>query len=484
MVNIKISAIFFLLLFTLASSFIYLDSKVKNVQDKVYFSASKELHKHVELLLDEKSKALLKIVLTISQYQELQNTLLSGSAKNINLQKISMQLRNQSAYKNVWFHIIDKEGKSFYRSWTDKKGDSVLSARLDVVNMMKNPKVTSSISVGKFDLSFKSMVPIYYKDKYIGLIEVIAKFNSMAKKLRQEGISTLFLVEKSYKKQLIKPFSDFFIDDYYVANVNATLTFINYIKSIGLAKVLYGSEDYHVDIPISKLVVRHTLKDSRGENMVYLIIARSLDGINLREVNEMQNYFLLFVVGTIASFFAAIVFIIIRRQKATLYYAAHHDSLTNLPNRKNFLDRLEHTILTKQAKGDTFVLLFIDIDNFKDFNDKFGHEVGDKVLIQSGERISSLLRDVDCVARLGGDEFTVIIDDIHQVEDIVPILDRLVRIFAMPIECCDSSIEIKLSVGVAVYPTDGITGKELIKSADLAMYEAKNKDETSYSFTR
>lgn len=484
MVNIKISALFFLLFFLLLFSFIYLDSRVKGIQDKVYLSAGKDLQKRLTLLLDEKSRALLKIALTLSQYKELRNALIKNDSKAINFNKTSMQLRAESSYKNVWFHIVDKKGRSFYRSWTDKQGDSLISARLDVAKMMKHPKIMSSISVGKYDLGFKSMVPIFHKGHYIGLIEVIAKFNSVASMLQKEGMHTLFLVDKSYKKQITEPFSDFFINDYYVANVNAKLSFVNYLKSIGLEEFIQGSQDHYADLEKSQLVVRHTLKDLNGSNMAYLIVARSLKNINFREVNEMQNYFLLFVVGTIASFFATIVFVILRRQKTSLAYAAHYDSLTTLPNRMSFLKRLEKTLIKKKKEGDSFVLLFIDLDNFKEINDDYGHEAGDTVLVKSGERIRSLLRDKDCIARLGGDEFTVIIDDIHQVEDIIPILERLITMFEAPIECCDTSLEVKLSIGVAVFPMDGTSSKELIKSADMAMYDAKKSKHSSYSFTR
>ncbi|MDF1881032.1 diguanylate cyclase [Sulfurimonas sp. MAG313] len=459
-----------------------MNENVQNVQKEVYVSANMDLRKRVKDEIKHKSEALLKIVLTLSENKTIKENLITNNYKEINLHKLSLLLKKQSSYNSVWFQIIDKKGNSFYRSWTKKHGDSVLNARLAVVEMMRDPSIKSTIGVGKFDLSFKSMVPIYHEGKYIGLIEGIAKFNSISQSLKEEGVSSLFIVDKRYKKQIVKPYSKHFIGDYYVANTNAQAEFIDYINILGFEKILYADEDFYVDKKASKLLIRYIIKDMKGQNMAYLLLSESLDGINLQEVNEMQNYLLLFVVISSMALFALIVFNIIRKQKDILHYEAYHDSLTKLPNRLNFIKRLDEVIASHTESENSFALLFIDIDHFKEINDTYGHEVGDDVLIQSAHRILSVFRTDDCVARLGGDEFTVVLDKVSQLEDIRPILQDLIDLFDTPITTNNLKFIVDISVGVSIYPEDGDNARNIICSADKAMYESKKNTHSSFTF--
>ena len=153
---------------------------------------------------------------------------------------------------------------------------------------------------------------------------------------------------------------------------------------------------------------------------------------------------------------------------------ANYDSLTNLPNRRMFIDRLEQEIKVSQRKKQQFALIFIDLDNFKIINDSKGHDYGDALLVQAGKRISHCVREVDTVARLGGDEFTIILSDLSDLSNVESICQKVLLALSEPFCIAKMYTYISASLGVTVYPNDANTTLELLKNADQAMYLAKD----------
>ena len=153
---------------------------------------------------------------------------------------------------------------------------------------------------------------------------------------------------------------------------------------------------------------------------------------------------------------------------------ALHDSLTGLPNRALFRDRLAQALQRRASiADDRCAVLFLDLDDFKDVNDGLGHAVGDALLRVVGERLRSTLRGADTAARLGGDEFAVLIEDAAGVDEVAAIADRIVGAIAGPIALADQEVSMRVSVGVAVSPEGGESVDELLTNADAAMYVAK-----------
>ena len=154
---------------------------------------------------------------------------------------------------------------------------------------------------------------------------------------------------------------------------------------------------------------------------------------------------------------------------------AHRDSLTDLPNRLLFNDRLAQSIRLARRDGRKFALLFLDLDKFKQVNDTLGHDAGDELLQQVAARIRRELRDSDTVARVGGDEFTVILPDVAGPEDAEIVARKIVAALSAPIrlEHKGRSVEIGSSIGIALYPSDAADADALVSAADAAMYEAK-----------
>ena len=157
------------------------------------------------------------------------------------------------------------------------------------------------------------------------------------------------------------------------------------------------------------------------------------------------------------------------------------DNLTKLPNRRAFEKHLESVAKTSNRFGTMFALAYIDLDHFKPINDHFGHHVGDEALRVISNRISSAMRGCDFVARIGGDEFVAIIEDIKLNEDIIPIVNRVLKSVAEEFTIKDYPIHLSCSIGISVYPDDGDI-KKLGLRADAAMYKAKESGKNQFKF--
>ena len=171
-------------------------------------------------------------------------------------------------------------------------------------------------------------------------------------------------------------------------------------------------------------------------------------------------------------------------QKDILYYQAHHDPLTGLPNRMLFTERLEYGLEKAKHKGTKLALFFIDLDQFKQINDSLGHEIGDRVLYAVAERLRAKVRKKDTLARLGGDEFVIIMEEYKKIENISVIAEKILEVLIQPIHVEGQTLYISCSIGISLYPKDDIYAGNLLKYADAAMYKAKDEGRNNYQFYR
>lgn len=172
-------------------------------------------------------------------------------------------------------------------------------------------------------------------------------------------------------------------------------------------------------------------------------------------------------------------------QEQAARYAAFHDVLTGLPNRALFDDRLQHGVAQAVRHHWTLAVMFLDLDKFKDINDEHGHDAGDAVLKAVAQRLKENTRGDDTVSRYGGDEFLYLLIETGDAKAVALIADKLVKVIEAPIQfgAVDrtSTLSVAASIGIAVFPKDGATGMELIRSADAAMYQAKH-GKSGYAF--
>ncbi len=172
-----------------------------------------------------------------------------------------------------------------------------------------------------------------------------------------------------------------------------------------------------------------------------------------------------------------------RKAEARLYHEAHHDALTQLPNRAMFADRLTYSIRhLKRHPNQRFAVLFIDLDRFKMINDTLGHHAGDQFLIEISKRLRACVRDNDILARLGGDEFVVLLDSLQSLEDVEEITSRIIDSIAQPFELDGHTLYSNASIGIAQSRVSYKDANEILRDADAAMYQAKSLGRGRYVF--
>ncbi|PKR60472.1 diguanylate cyclase [Thalassospira lohafexi] len=171
-----------------------------------------------------------------------------------------------------------------------------------------------------------------------------------------------------------------------------------------------------------------------------------------------------------------------KQTEARMRHLAVHDVLTSLPNRTLFLDRLRQALLSARRFQRGVTVLFVDLDRFKDINDHFGHDVGDLMIQEMGQRLSRIIRDSDTAARLGGDEFAIIQTDVQNIEDTIVLAQRIIDELCQPFDCRGIRLHSTASVGITLFPEDGENPEQLVKNADMAMYAAKAEGRNNYRF--
>jgi diguanylate cyclase (GGDEF)-like protein len=187
--------------------------------------------------------------------------------------------------------------------------------------------------------------------------------------------------------------------------------------------------------------------------------------------------------SALADFMALALSAVDRRQaEEEMRRLANYDHLTGLPNRTLFMDRMEQALARGRRSRHPLALLFIDVDRFKSVNDSLGHDVGDQLLHQLGQRLLECVRTSDTVARLGGDEFTVIIEDCHEPQAVTLTCERILASLSEPILLEGTEVNLGCSIGVSMYPADGTTVQSLLQNADSAMYKAKERGRNNYQF--
>ncbi|MEP6558474.1 MAG: EAL domain-containing protein [Burkholderiales bacterium] len=171
-----------------------------------------------------------------------------------------------------------------------------------------------------------------------------------------------------------------------------------------------------------------------------------------------------------------------RAAQRQIEFLAHHDALTELPNRTFMLQRLEQILALAQRHETRVAVLFIDLDNFKLVNDLHGHHVGDRLLRTTAHRLRGGVRDSDVVCRLGGDEFVVVLSDLGTSQDAALVATKLLAAVGAPMQIEEHTLSISPSIGIGVFPDDGAHADELIRHADAAMYHAKANGRNNFQF--
>ena len=269
--------------------------KEKELLHEKYKAISQNIKNKTNSLIQTKKNATLAIALVLSENEAIKDILLDNENNTYDLKKLSEKIRIYTDYKNVWFQLITNEGISVYRSWTNNKNDKIKNYRLDLTTLLANPIIKNTISVGVYDITFKSIIPLYRNNEFIGILEGITHFNSITEDLKNnDKVEPIILVNSRFTKQLEeKNFTKIFLQDYYVANLTASKEIINYLKYENMNKFFQENEYLIKD---EKLIINIPILEE-GINLANILIFKNLDEIEITEINEFKKhsfYYLIF----------------------------------------------------------------------------------------------------------------------------------------------------------------------------------------------
>ncbi|WP_373073152.1 putative bifunctional diguanylate cyclase/phosphodiesterase [Sulfurimonas sp.] len=501
-----------------------------------------ELKRSVEQIRSD--KYMISSISLVNNYQDKQNynsILLDEEKKiiaNMLLNKVKLSLNNDIAIydKNgdLISYVIKKDEvyKMYFISY-DENASMVLYEKNDTDNEYKKTKLKEyklmpfhHVAFYKVkDVQEKSTVTYHVANNELYLKSHYSVHNNGSKNLHSH-------MEISYKigeKYLKKISNDIKIDVSFVDNIDQSkghnllgaLDFNNIpveqtqdsFYSIFKIKTDSDDERYvHLMLKLDKDMLQKALTESRFQFLIIMLIVAVVSITVLQmifrkrlfkplekvmcQINKIENrdYTPSSTVNThdelglISKNINNLATTINKREsellesKKNLTFLSEHDSLTSLPNRRLFIDRLHHALYHAKRDKTMLAVAFLDLDQFKQVNDTLGHDIGDTLLQAVANRLKTLMRSVDTVARIGGDEFNILFEGIKHKNDLEVIMTKLVGAFQLPFDCNGHEISSTASIGISVYPDDGDDTMVLLKNADLAMYKTKNEGRNSFSF--
>ena len=307
--NTRITIFSFLILaiFIIVGTYYYISNKQQNLLNSIYNSTNTNIIKLTENFLENKKNTTLSIALSLSKENKLFEYMNSQEYDKFEYTKLTEQIKQNTKFKNIWIQIVDKEGNSVYRSWTDKKGDNLLF-RKDLKKSIENRDISTSISVGLFSMTIKARAPIFDTDNnFLGAIEVISHFNSIANDLKENNIDSIVVTDKKYKERIKFPHTNTFINDYYIANINANKDLIDYLQENRIEKYLeidgYIIENDH-------LISTYNLYNERNEKLGYILNFVKLKDIDVQMVKSFKvQIIMISVIALIIIFFSFLIYL-------------------------------------------------------------------------------------------------------------------------------------------------------------------------------
>ena len=323
----------FILLLTFVISYLasftfdYLKKERKNLADSKNLIQITLMKENLTSMILQKQKATLAIALTMANDKSLSQEMSQYKIQKDYYKKLIESFKEHTLYQNIWIQILDTKGNSIYRSWTQRKGDNLLDVRKDLQEIMKTKKISFSVSIGKYDLSLKAMVPVYDKDKFVGIIEVVSHFNSISKQLRLIDVESVVVVKEKYSKQLKYPFTNMFLDQYYIANMDASMEERAYLKKHGVEN--YFNNEARVEN--GYIIVSQELKDVNNKVLAYYLMFKKTDNMENLDLDFFMfktTAIIIIVAMSFAIILSTVLFF--RNKKQRKYYKKIMDTSRNM----------------------------------------------------------------------------------------------------------------------------------------------------------
>ncbi|MDX1351374.1 MAG: GGDEF domain-containing protein [Thiomicrorhabdus sp.] len=303
-----------------------------NTKTKLYNNAlldyQKDVARNITGLIEDNREASMAIALALSESTQVHDFLQKGRSSNsftppLDFESLIAKMSLHTHYRGLWFQVLDNKGVSRYRSWTKNYGDSLVAARSDLREMLRAPQVIKSVSVGKFSLTLKSMVPLFDSShQLLGIVETISHMTPMSENLRNlEGISSVILVDKRYHKQLTKAQKERFINDYYVANGDAETQDIEFLKHLGERGFMSIKP---VKVEGDKIITKQPIFDDNGFTLGYWFTFQSKYALSFMDVEQLKRQYLYAAVALLVlTLFVMLLYVLKQSSDKSLRYYRH-----------------------------------------------------------------------------------------------------------------------------------------------------------------
>ena len=398
----------FILLFI--SYFLLLENYIYN-SEKSYTNAVKD---EISNLIRQKELDTFTIAKNLANSKKLIQTLQTKNYSQFYNSDFITIPKEYLQYHNIRIHIVDKDGYQRYLSWTKKDlGNNILNSRDDLRLLYKDPKPTYGISVGKFSIAFKGIVPIYDKNHtFLGIIETITYFNSIAKSLKRNEILSAVVIDKQFYQRLKYPISQNFIDQYNIANINIEPTILSLLHQYKIDYFLHNASYKYIADPKSLFASGYYVVNIPIKNISNKTIAYYIAFIKDKYYLSQKRTILHTVLFLFSLLFLALTYLVLKEYNKNIELIQNLDSeVKKQIQEKTRLLYIDQTTgaykktkfdLDREENLDTKTVL-LNIKNFSKLNAFYGFDTGDQILKICTTRIEKLLGRK--IYRLNGDEF-------------------------------------------------------------------------------
>jgi diguanylate cyclase (GGDEF)-like protein len=405
------------------------------------------------------------------------------------------------------FHFVMPNNVTSLRMHKPSKFDDDLTDfKFSYRYVNQTKKEVSGLEQGKTAPSFRNVSPLINNGKHIGIVDIAFAPEVLQENIYDiDGIYSHFIIQKEvfdkrgwqrndnkndYKASIENDNYFEYLHQHLVDSIYSDNSLYELLKP--LKKDIFSKMSNYETFSLYRhfrnedmIIAFLPIKNMQEKVIAYLISYSTSSTVSLVIKDFYKLNFIILLGIILISYFLYRSILHnqeLKKEKKKFQKLSEYDVLTTLPNRSLFQDRLERSIVKGLRHNNKFALLFIDIDNFKDINDTYGHANGDKLLYSVGDRINKLLRDEDTLARLGGDEYVVILEDIKNPIHASITANKIIELFKEPLKINDKEHLMSVSIGVSIFPDDSKDLTELLKYSDIAMYKAKKDGKNNVQF--
>lgn len=408
---------------------------------------------------------------------------------------IYKRLKEDNSYFNI-MNFYTPDTHDFLRlNKPELFGNNLQSFHKITVKTNESKEIQSGVEVGEYGVYYRVVFPVFKENKHIGAFEFGVDIKYLMSRLSILNVHMpLLLVSKEVAEPIYKydesagSYIGEFTDNYSFIKYNQSTEEKKSILDIADERIINENSYIVKNNDVKYLIFRgYTLHDYKNSDIGYFVFMDEMDYymdtiVFIRWISIIATILLVIII-------VELIYKLINRytaeltaQKDILDYQAHYDLLTGLSNRILFNDRLEQAVEKGKRQESKFALFFIDLDRFKQINDSLGHSIGDKVLQIIAKRLQAVMRREDSISRLGGDEFTILVQNLKEGTDASLLAQKIISSLSEPINIENHTLYVTTSIGISIFPNDGINANNLLKYADAAMYKAKEEGKNNFQY--